>query len=41
MCIAFLGVTLDEENLASSLEPADAATPPFDWDGFWEHLRMR
>ena len=31
MCIAFLGVTLDEENLSTSSEDA----PLLDWDGLW------
>jgi hypothetical protein len=34
MCIAFLGVTLDEENLSAA-----SADEPFDWDGFWRDRR--
>lgn len=31
MCIAFLGVTLDEEDLS----PSSESTPLLDWDGLW------
>jgi hypothetical protein len=43
MCIAFLGVTLDEEDLSPSEEvgTSSAARAPFDWDGFWGRLPMR